>query len=782
MHLSRLEIFGFKSFANKLDLRMDDGITAVVGPNGCGKTNIVDAIRWVLGEQRPRFLRGDRMEDVIFNGSERREPVGMAEVSLTIENTKGMLPIEYNEVTVTRRLFRSGESAYLINRTPCRLMDIENLLMDTGIGPHSYSVIEQGMVDAIISENPEDRRKLFEEAAGITKYKARRKSALQRLSATEEDLLRIGDIIGEVERQVGSLGRQVRKAERYQTYRKQLRDLDIRTARFRFGRLHREIEPLLDNSKTSKKKLEGLTVALRKKEAENEKLRLELIALEKEVGEKDVRIREIDRALHQRGEEMAVWRERIGALKNLIARSEAEQKRIQAHLAEARIERDSAQKNEAEAAQILSERVRKANILEKALEQLEQRVEEKRNALDRKRKEVADLFGLHVRKTSEQQRRKSQLNGFRTRLGELAKEREGLESERNRIHERQEEVEERIAHLEERLSEEQGQRARLAGERTENENRLRGLHRNRDSLEAEQRAGEEQLEFWRRMRETYEGYSESVRSLLLDSPVAGQIRGVIGDLIDADEPFAPAIEHALGPLLQALVVEDTRTVRHALKFLDNAHAGRTIFLPLDRIVEPTSRSVPTQERGNERKGVNRIGESDSSQSDEKQLNQAPGVLGLVADLVRCDENIVPIVRVLFKNTLMVDTLEHALTLSENGNGSWDVITLKGENVSSQGRIVGGAGKGERKELLLGRSRRIETIKKSLMTKSDQLEAILRDISLIQEEIEKQSAARLLIDEKIERTGREVLLLEQRKAQEDFEEKRLSERSASLDGE
>jgi chromosome segregation protein len=755
MHLSRLEIFGFKSFANKLDLRIDDGITAVVGPNGCGKTNVVDAIRWVLGEQRPRFLRGDRMEDVIFNGSERREPLGMAEVSLTIENAGGMLPIEYNEVTVTRRLFRSGESTYLINRTACRLMDIENLLMDTGIGPHSYSVIEQGMVDAIISDNPEDRRRLFEEAAGITKYKARRKSALQRLSATEEDLLRIGDIIGEVERQVGSLGRQVRKAERYQTYRKQLRDLEIRTARFRLGRLHREIGPLLDDSRTSKEKLEGLSAALRKKEAENEKLRLELIALEKEVGEKDGRIREIDRALHQRGEEMAVLRERIGALKRLIARSQTEEKRIQARLAESRIERDTARKNETEAAQILSERVRKAATLEKELEQLEQRVEEKRNALEQKRKEVADLFGLHVRQTSEQERRKSQLKGIRIRLGELTKEREGLGSERKQIHERQEEVEERIAHLQDRLSEEQGERARLASERTENESRLRTLNRNRDSLEAEHRAGEEQLDFWRRMRETYEGYSESVRSLLLDSPVAGQIRGVIGDLIDADEPFAPAIEHALGPLLQALVVEDTRTVRHALKFLDSAHTGRTIFLPLDRI-SPSDSSPPPP--------------------------KASGVLGLVEELVRCDKDIAPVVRALFKDTLMVDTLEHALSLSEHGNGHWNAITLKGEKTAFRGEIVGGAGKGERKELLLGRKRQIETIEKSLTKKSDQLEAILRDIALLQQNMEVQSAARLLLDEKIEQTGREVLLLEQKKAQEGFEEKRLSERAASLDGE
>ena len=755
MHLSRLEIFGFKSFANKLDLRMDDGITAVVGPNGCGKTNVVDAIRWVLGEQRPRFLRGDRMEDVIFNGSERREPLGMAEVSLTIENAGGMLPIEYNEVTVTRRLFRSGESTYLINRTACRLMDIENLLMDTGIGPHSYSVIEQGMVDAIISDNPEDRRRLFEEAAGITKYKARRKSALQRLSATEEDLLRIGDIIGEVERQVGSLGRQVRKAERYQTYRNQLRALEIRTARFRLGRLHREIEPLLDAGKTSKEKLEGLSAALRKKEAESEKLRLELLSLEKEVGEKDGRIRDLDRALHQRGEEMAVWRERIGALKNLIARTQTEEKRIQTRLVEARIERDSARKNEAEAAQILSERVREATTLEKALDQLEQRVAKKRNALEQKRKAVADLFGLHVRKMSEQEQRKSQLSGIRTRLGELAKEREGLESERSRIRERQEEVAERIAHLKDRLAEEQAERARLVGELSENENRVRELHRNRDSLEAEQRAGEEQMDFWRRMRESYEGYSESVRSLLLDSPVADRIRGVIGDLIDADEHVAPAIEHALGPLLQALVIEDTRTVRHALKFLDNAHAGRTIFLPLDRI-SPSGSSPP--------------------------LPQAPGVLGLVEKLVHCDRDIAPVVRALFKDTLMVDTLEHALSLSEHENGDWNAITLKGEKISCRGEIVGGAGQGARKELLLGRSRRIETIEKSLTKKSDQLEAILREITLIQEDMKKQSAARLLLDEKIEQTGREVLLLEQKKVQGDFEEKRLSERAASLDGE
>ncbi|MFH1007601.1 MAG: chromosome segregation protein SMC [Candidatus Latescibacterota bacterium] len=765
MPLSRLEIFGFKSFANKLDLRIDGGITAVVGPNGCGKTNVVDAIRWVLGEQRPRFLRGERMEDVIFNGSGRREPVGMAEVSLTMENTGGMLPIEYNEVTVTRRLFRSGESTYLINRTACRLMDIENILMDTGIGPHSYSVIEQGMVDAIISENPEDRRKLFEEASGITKYKARRKSTLQRLSATEDDLLRLGDIIGEIERQVGSLRRQVSTAERYQTSRKQLRDLEIQTARFHFGRLYQEMLPLSEESAISKENLEALSAALRKKEAQSEQLRLELISREREVGEKDVHIRELDRALHQRGEEIAVWRERIGALERLQARSEEEEKQAQSQLAEALAERDTEEKNEALAVRALAEQVQKAATCGKDLEELELGLEKKRAALAQQRKTLSDLSGLHVRRTSEDEQRRNQVTAARDRLGELEKERQTLEAELSRIHEQQQEIAERVADLREQLSDKQAERARLVEDLDSLDTRLRALHRNRDTLEAEQRASREQLDFWCRMRETYEGYSESVRALLLDSPIAGKIRGVIGDLIEADEAIASAVEHALGPLLQALVVEDTRTAQDALKFLDNSQTGRAIFLPLDRIAQATSASAPTRESGNGRK-----------------TPQTPGVQALLEELIRCDTDLAPIVRVLFGDTVMVDTLDHALYLSEHEKDSWTTITQKGEMLSCRGEIIGGQGNGDPKERLLGRRRQIEDLEQSLDEKSSQLETIFEEITRIQTQTKEKSDTRSALDERIEQIGSELLLLDQRRAQGGFEEKSLHERSAHLDGE
>jgi chromosome segregation protein len=220
MYLSKLEVFGFKSFAQKINLSFDAGLTAIVGPNGCGKTNVVDAIRWALGEQRPTMLRSDKMEDVIFNGTKNRKPLSIAEVSLTIENTKGILPSEYTEVVVTRRVYRSGESEYYLNKTLCRLKDIRDLFMDTGMGSDAYSVIELKMVETILSDSADERRRLFEEAAGVTKYKHRRKEAYRKLETVQHDLTRVSDIVREVQKAVNSLERQAHKAKRYNEFAK----------------------------------------------------------------------------------------------------------------------------------------------------------------------------------------------------------------------------------------------------------------------------------------------------------------------------------------------------------------------------------------------------------------------------------------------------------------------------------------------------------------------------------------------------------------------------------
>src|SRR3989475_12084434 len=240
MHLQSLELLGFKSFADKTLLNFHEGVTAIVGPNGCGKSNVLDAVRWVLGEQSAKSLRGDEMADVIFNGSETRTPIGFAEVSVTFTDCAQELAVDWNDVRVTRRVYRDGNSEYFLNKTPCRLRDIQNLFADTGIARAAYSMMEQGKIDMILSSRPEDRRAVFEEAAGITKYKMQKREALRKLEATEANLLRIGDVIKEVKRQIGSLQRQAGKARRYQTLHADLRVLETHHARQQLDSLERE--------------------------------------------------------------------------------------------------------------------------------------------------------------------------------------------------------------------------------------------------------------------------------------------------------------------------------------------------------------------------------------------------------------------------------------------------------------------------------------------------------------------------------------------------------------
>src|SRR5881628_2259995 len=269
MHLQSLELFGFKSFADKTVFNFHEGVTAIVGPNGCGKSNVLDAVKWALGEQSAKSLRGDEMADVIFNGADTRKPVGFAEVSLTFTDCAEEFGIDWHDVRVTRRVYRDGNSEYLLNKTPCRLRDIQNLFADTGIARAAYSMMEQGKIDMILSSRPEDRRAVFEEAAGITKYKAQKREALRKLEATEANLLRIGDVIKEVKRQIGSLQRQAGKARRYQALHADLRVLETHYSRKQLDSLEREfaacraeIERLTASEQAARAKIDSSENAL----------------------------------------------------------------------------------------------------------------------------------------------------------------------------------------------------------------------------------------------------------------------------------------------------------------------------------------------------------------------------------------------------------------------------------------------------------------------------------------------------------------------------------------
>ncbi len=341
MRLSHLEIIGFKSFSTRLKVKFSDGITAVVGPNGCGKSNIVDAIRWALGEHRATSLRGDRMEDVIFNGTAARKPLGMAEVSLTIDNSEQKLPVEYSEVTITRRYFRSGAGEYQINKVPCRLKDITNLLMDTGMGAHAYSIIEQGMVETVVNGSPMERRQLIEEAAGINKYKTRRRLAQRKLEGTEHDLVRIADLLEEVDRSVSSLRRQVRKYERYDRLMLQMKDVEVVVACHEFLDLRQRTEPVRDRIKKLTDQKESLQTRIRTAEAGVEERNAVQLEKEELLQQRQDGVNRIDEQIRKLNEELLVSRERCAGLEHRAKTSaeeaveaETEQKRIRGQLAQ----------------------------------------------------------------------------------------------------------------------------------------------------------------------------------------------------------------------------------------------------------------------------------------------------------------------------------------------------------------------------------------------------------------------------------------------------------------
>jgi chromosome segregation protein len=322
MHLKEIEMIGFKSFVLKTKLAFEPGMTAIVGPNGCGKSNISDAIRWVLGEQSPKALRGGSMQDVIFNGTDTQKPLGMAEVSLTLTDCEAALGTDYNEVTITRRVMRSGEGQYLINRTPCRLKDIQRLFMDTGIGTTSYSVMEQGYIDRILSSRPEDRRSVFEEASGITKYKADKKEALRKLDHTEANLLRLEDIIREVRRHIISLQRQAGKARRYQTMREQLRGLDLYFTRERLGELESAIRDLGNRLAALKEREEAVREETRDMDEAAASSREIITHLERDINTAMETANESRNRTERCRESMTINQDRIQELQELSERDE----------------------------------------------------------------------------------------------------------------------------------------------------------------------------------------------------------------------------------------------------------------------------------------------------------------------------------------------------------------------------------------------------------------------------------------------------------------------------
>ncbi|MCY3760125.1 MAG: AAA family ATPase, partial [Gemmatimonadetes bacterium] len=587
MRLSNVEIFGFKSFLTRVEIPFGRGITSIVGPNGCGKSNIVEAIRWVLGEQRAGAVRGHRMEDVIFSGTRQRKPLGMSEVSLTIDNSSHILPIEFSEVTVTRRLFRSGESDYLLNKVPCRLLDIQNLLMDTGLGPGAYSVMEQGMVDEIISERTENRRRILEEAAGITKYKTRRRSTWNKLESTQADLTRLEDLIGEVKRQVDYLGRQVGRARRYKTLRQEWEQLELLFGRHRFFQIQEQLKPLRrESDELSKRSVSGRT-ELTTQETELEKRRLAVTTLEKDLQTVGVELTRCVEQLHERERGLVAVRERRGARQQFIRRSTEERDRQQQQLAASRQQREQTLGALADAESRLSSDGGRLQSQEESTAEAEAAWQRGQSALEAANARLRTALGGREECGRTVERLQAEAAGLERTREHFASEQSGLGTALDGLSRDGAAAQQELAGLESRLTAVEGDFAAARERQKEVEEQLRRAVEERGAFQRSLEANAARLQVLEKVRSGFEGHSQGVRNLMLDPERRELFRGVLADLIEVESEYYLAVETAVGDALHALVADSEDAAFEAVRSLRDA-AGRAGVFPLDWNFPPPS--------------------------------------------------------------------------------------------------------------------------------------------------------------------------------------------------
>jgi chromosome segregation protein len=679
MFFKNLEIFGFKSFAQKTRVDFEPGVTAIVGPNGCGKTNLLDSIKWVLGEQSVYSLRGAKMEDVIFHGAADIPPVGFAEVSLTISNEQKFLPLDYEEVTITRRIFRSGESEYMINRIPVRLKDITELLMGTGLGMRSYSLMEQGKVDQILSSKPDDRRAIFEEAAGITRYKSKKEEALRKLQRTGENLQRLGDIIVEVKRQIKSMERQVNKARRYKEEFERLKEWELAVSQYEYQNLKKDkkefskkIEALKrEETSFSSKMAEGLDAL--------EKAKQDLSQLEEAGSRIQAENYEINTAIQTSNNKVALDQERLEELdKREIELSEQIQKLktkiagTEEQIEEARNQAKAVQEEKQAKSINVTEREEEINNILTALKEAEQNVNTDKN------KELEVI--------TQQTRVKNDLSKLLTQLAGLNARERRLNIESVKTREELEQIEQRLK-IRSQTHQSLGEEVKKATKdlwdtkshfniKMEKQEALKD--RLKEHSEKITRASS-RLNFLKEISQRFEGFSQGVKFLLsaLDS---GQlmiegIHGVLADLVEVMPQYRWPLEMALQESAQAFVVENSGTADKAINYLSSKGSGRANFICLDSL------SFNSREIG------------------------LKGTLGKAQDFVKVQPGYQRLIAHLLANIYIVEDIDSARELIPKLDPAVRLVTLNGEILSRT--AIMGPGTAQNSDVaLLGRKERI----------------------------------------------------------------------------
>jgi chromosome segregation protein len=754
MFLSKLQILGFKSFPQKTELHFDQGITAIVGPNGCGKTNILDSIRWVLGEQRITLLRSSKMEEVIFNGTRDMKPLGMAEVSLLVDNREGLLPIDYNQITVTRRLFRSGESEYLLNKIPCRLKDITELFLDTGVGIHAYSVIQPEMVEAILSEKAEERRFMFEEAAGITKYKLRKKEAERKLEHTENDLLRLGDILAEVEKQTNSLKRQKGKAERYKRLSEEIRELEISLSQNDFQIIKSKEKELEERLRTFSDQAQKTGSDVDKQEAEVEELKLKHLEMEKESAKRQGEISELTKNSFQIETEISVNRERKSHLEKLIEKNQRELENLKIRLS---VEIEGKEEKAKKLNQLAEEIKGKKESCE-AQEQLlltnDEKLQQLKIKLEKLSSDLQEVNSSLTKLRSEKENALSQIEEIEQQKSSLSSEMQSLKQKNEEVSQKLNrlslEVDEKKSSLEESM-----ERKRLLRQECEqNQNALAELNREENKSRSLLEGEKARLDMLRKISEHYEGYGKGEKSVLSAKEDLSGIIDTVANLVETKKEHIKAIESALGGALQFIVCEDTDSAINAIQHLKSQNAGRATFLPLDK--------------------VNSIGIS----SPGIDLSKHKEAIGWATDLVRCKPEFKKLLDLLLAKVILVRHMEEALMLSSRIGPGYHITTLEGETMATEGVLSGGS---PQEISLLGRELEIKKLEDQISQLDAKLDQFETEKEEKEKQLEKQQGDLALVSTRVEEITTSIHESEIELRTLEFEKASLNKQQGELDG-
>ena len=706
MYLKSIEVQGFKSFANKINFEFHKGITGIVGPNGSGKSNVADAVRWVLGEQRIKQLRGESMQDVIFSGTELRKPLGYAYVAITFDNSDHKLAIDYEEVTVARRIYRSGESEYSINGTPCRLKDVNELFYDTGIGKEGYSIIGQGQIEKILSGKPEEKRELFDEAAGIVKFKKRKATAQKKLEDEKQNLIRVNDILSELEKQVGPLEKQSEKAKIYLKKKEELKELDVNMFLLENSRIREQLADVEEKYRIAKDDYDETIERYEKVRTEYDSIQARIEELEQEIESTRNTLTDTSVMRGKLEGEINVLKEQIKSAQGNEKHFEERIAKIATQLQEKEAEKTKIHENKAAFDQKVAEMEQERNAARASLSQVQARIEELNNIIEVNKNKIIQTLSDRANIKSKIGSFDAMLEQLRIRKAELnsrllrAKSDEAeRDAEIKALQEEFKQINDEIIDTNSRLTQMDEEHVTFRERLMKKDEEIRAIQSKYQSLKSK-------LDTISNLTERYEGYGNSIQKVMEQKEKNKGIVGVVADIIKVDKEYETAIETALGGNIQNIVTDDEETAKKMIGFLKQNRFGRATFLPLTSITNPQEFKTP-------------------------DVLKEKGAIGLADSLVKTDSKYANVAKAMLGRIAVIDNIDNAVKIARKYDYGVRMVTLEGELLVPGGAISGGAFRNNSN--LLGRRREIDELEEKLKNTKDALDKANNDLENLREE-------------------------------------------------